>query len=166
MQNSGLTSIQGTPWGVHVLHKNNVKLSIFTPQPCSDLKQTSKKHDASAELLFCQSKPIAFLLFSLTLPLSLLKLPIVRRKLMLITQDSSKWPNRSHRLYMCNSLCYIPGGRGAFFWINTTATLVFWSCRLLLLRKRTRVNQGIVNAVRYQSSHFCKISSSQSSSSL
>ena len=29
----------------------------------------------------------------------------------------------------------LPGGRGAFFWISTTATLVFWSCRLLLNKK-------------------------------
>ena len=29
-------------------------------------------------------------------------------------------------------------GRGAFFWINTTATLVFWSCRLLLFRECQR----------------------------
>ena len=35
-------------------------------------KQCTKKRDASAKLLFCQSKPIAFLPFSLTSPSSLL----------------------------------------------------------------------------------------------
>ena len=34
-----------------------------------------KKRDARAKLLFCQSKPIAFLRFSLPSPSSLLKLP-------------------------------------------------------------------------------------------
>ena len=34
-----------------------------------------KKHDARAKLLFCQSKPITFLPFSLPSPPSLLKLP-------------------------------------------------------------------------------------------
>ena len=29
-----------------------------------------------------------------------------------------------------------PGGRGAFFWISTTATFVFWSCRPLLQKKK------------------------------
>ena len=35
-----------------------------------------KKRDARAKLLFCQSKPIALLPFSLRSPSSLLKLPI------------------------------------------------------------------------------------------
>ena len=39
------------------------------------VKKCTKKRDARAELLFCQSKPIAFLPFSLTSPSSLLKLP-------------------------------------------------------------------------------------------
>ena len=38
-------------------------------------KKSTKKRDARAELLICQSKPIAFLPFSLPLPTSLLKLP-------------------------------------------------------------------------------------------
>ena len=37
-------------------------------------KCTRKKRDARAELLFCRSKPIAFLPLSLTSPSSLLKL--------------------------------------------------------------------------------------------
>ena len=37
----------------------------------------SKKRDACAKLLFCKSKPIRFLPFSLPSPSSLLKLPIV-----------------------------------------------------------------------------------------
>ena len=40
-------------------------------------KKCTKRRDALAELLFCQSKPLAFLSFSLTLPSSLLKFPIV-----------------------------------------------------------------------------------------
>ena len=38
-------------------------------------KKCTKKRDARAELLFCQSKAIAFLPFSLLLPSSLLKFP-------------------------------------------------------------------------------------------
>ena len=40
-------------------------------------KKCTKKRDARAKLLFCQSKPIAFLPFSLTSPSSLLELPNV-----------------------------------------------------------------------------------------
>ena len=40
-------------------------------------KKCTKKRDARANLLFCQSKPIAFLPFSLRSPLSLPKLPDV-----------------------------------------------------------------------------------------
>ena len=40
-------------------------------------KQCTKKRNARVELLLCQSKPIAFLPFSLTSPSSLLKLPII-----------------------------------------------------------------------------------------
>ena len=39
-------------------------------------RNVQKRNDAHVELLFCQSKPIAFLPFLLMLPLSLLKLPI------------------------------------------------------------------------------------------
>ena len=49
----------------------NVELGIFTSWSCSD---------APAELLFCQSKHFFFLPFSLTLPSSLLKLPILAGK--------------------------------------------------------------------------------------
>ena len=38
-------------------------------------KKCTKKRDARAKLLFCQSKPIAFLPYFLTSPSSLLKLP-------------------------------------------------------------------------------------------
>ena len=38
-------------------------------------KKCTKKHDARAELLFCQSKLIAFLPFLLTSPSALLMLP-------------------------------------------------------------------------------------------
>ena len=40
-------------------------------------KKCTKKCDGRAKLLFCQPKPIALMLFSLTSPSSLLKLPIV-----------------------------------------------------------------------------------------
>ena len=49
----------------------NVKLDI-----AENVKKCTKKRDARAELLFCQSKPFAFSPFSLTSPSSLLKLPI------------------------------------------------------------------------------------------
>ena len=39
-------------------------------------KKCTKKRDARAKLLFCQSKPIAFLPFSLPSPSLLLKLPV------------------------------------------------------------------------------------------
>ena len=42
------------------------------------VKKCTKKRDARAELLFCQSKPIAFLPFSLTTPSSLLKGDVIR----------------------------------------------------------------------------------------
>ena len=40
-------------------------------------KECTKKRDARAELLFCQSKLVAFFPFSLTSPSSLLKLPVL-----------------------------------------------------------------------------------------
>ena len=43
-------------------------------------KKCTKKRDAHAKLLFCQSKPNSFLPFSLPLLSSLLKLPIVRQE--------------------------------------------------------------------------------------
>ena len=49
-----------------------MKLGIFTSQHVVTAKHCTKKRDASAKLLFCQSKPIAFLPFSLTSPSSLL----------------------------------------------------------------------------------------------
>ena len=42
-------------------------------------KKCTKKRDARAKLLFCESKPIDFLPFSLTSPSSLLKLPYVTK---------------------------------------------------------------------------------------
>ena len=53
------------------------EIASFTSQSCSDgkLKKCTKKRAARAQLLFCQSKPIAFLTFLLTSPSSLLKLP-------------------------------------------------------------------------------------------
>ena len=53
-----------------------MKLVIFTSLLCSDGKEITKKRDERAKL-FCQSKPVAFLPFSLTLPSSLFKLPIL-----------------------------------------------------------------------------------------
>ena len=38
-------------------------------------KKCTKTRDARAKLLFCQSKPVAFLPFSLMSPSSLLKVP-------------------------------------------------------------------------------------------
>ena len=53
------------------------EIGSFTSQSCSDgkLKKGTKKRDARAQLLFCQSKPVAFVTFLLTSPWSLLKLP-------------------------------------------------------------------------------------------
>ena len=51
---------------------NYVKLGIFSRRVTA--KKFTKKCDARAKLLFCQSKPLAFLPFSLISPLSSLKL--------------------------------------------------------------------------------------------
>ena len=42
-------------------------------------KKCKQNRDARAKLLFCQSKPIAFLPFALPSPSSLLKLPNIGR---------------------------------------------------------------------------------------
>ena len=42
-------------------------------------KKCTKKRDARAKLLFCYYKPIAYLLFQLPSPSSLLKLPTSKR---------------------------------------------------------------------------------------
>ena len=59
---------------VHVRHKTWNKEFSRRSRGVTAKKGTIKR-DARAELLFCQSKPIAFLPFSLPLPSSLLKLP-------------------------------------------------------------------------------------------
>ena len=59
-------------------------------------KKCTKKRDARAELLFCQSKSIAVLPFSLTSPSSLLKLPIVHQSSYFIT------PHLSLRFNFCS----------------------------------------------------------------
>ena len=55
---------------VYVLHKTG----RFTLLTCNDSKEMCKNGDARTMLLCCQSKPIAFLPFSLPSPSSLLKL--------------------------------------------------------------------------------------------
>ena len=59
-------------------------------------KKCTKKRDAHAELLFCQSKSIAVLPFSLTSPSSLLKLPIVHQSSYFIS------PHLSLRFNFCS----------------------------------------------------------------
>ena len=59
--------------GFHILHKN-VKLGISRCSRAVMAKKCTKKYDARAELLFCQSKPIVFLPFSLMSLSLLLKL--------------------------------------------------------------------------------------------
>ena len=57
-------------------------------------KKCTRKRDARAKLLFCQSKPTAFLPSSLPSPLSLLKLPIVTKKLIVKKMNflySKRW---------------------------------------------------------------------------
>ena len=55
-------------------------------------KKCTKKRDARAKLLFCQSKPFAFLPFSLTSPSSLRKLPnYVIEVIMTITSPPNYW---------------------------------------------------------------------------
>ena len=58
---------------VHVL-KKNVHVVVVRGR-----KKCKKRRDARTKLLFFQSKPIAFLMFSLPSPSSLLKLPSVKR---------------------------------------------------------------------------------------
>ena len=52
----------------------DVKLGISRPSGAVTGKKCTKKRDARAGLLFCQSKPIAVLPFSLTSPSSLREL--------------------------------------------------------------------------------------------
>ena len=52
-------------------------IEVFTSSSCSNGKEIYKKLDALAELLFCQSKVIAFLPFSLMSLSPLLNLPII-----------------------------------------------------------------------------------------
>ena len=59
-------------------------------------KKFTKKRVARAELLFCQSKSIAVLPFSLTTPSSLLKLPVVHQSSYFIT------PHHSLRFNFCS----------------------------------------------------------------
>ena len=57
-----------------------MKLGSFTSffySHAATAKKYTKKRDARAKLLFCYSKLIVFLPLSLSLPSSLLKLPIV-----------------------------------------------------------------------------------------
>ena len=56
--------------------RQNVKLGSFTLLSCNEGRECTKNGDARAKLLFCQSKPFAFLPFSLPSPSSLRKLPI------------------------------------------------------------------------------------------
>ena len=76
------------------------------------VQRRQKKRDARAKLLFCKSKPITFLLFSLPLlsPLSLLKLPS-SSKLSgggLLRESNCKGPSRgevrTHQI-CCHSCC-------------------------------------------------------------
>ena len=55
----------------------NMKLGILCCSRAVTAKKCTKKHDARAELLFCQSKPITFLPFSLMSPSLLAKLLII-----------------------------------------------------------------------------------------
>ena len=62
------------PWEIWVRDARppqNVKLGLSRRGRAVTAKKCTKKRDARAKLLFCRSKPIAFLLFSLTSPLSL-----------------------------------------------------------------------------------------------
>ena len=60
------------------LPPQNVKLGSFTSYSrAMTAKKCTKKHYARAKLLFCLSKPIAFLPFSLPSPSSLLKLTTI-----------------------------------------------------------------------------------------
>ena len=58
-------------------------------------KKCTKKRDARAKLLFCQSKPIGFIPFSLPSPSSLLKLPI--RDLKIGRRRRQRERNKSNR---------------------------------------------------------------------
>ena len=53
-------------------------------------EKCTKKRDARAKLLFCQSKPIAFVLFSLPSPSSLVKLPNVSDRTLRLNKPTSR----------------------------------------------------------------------------
>ena len=88
---------------VHVLHKTWIE--TYLRHSCAvTAKKCTNNLDARAELLFCQSKPIAFLPFSLTSYLSLSKLPVAvpfsfprapGTRLKISVRESRKWRNLS-----------------------------------------------------------------------
>ena len=57
-------------------------------------KKCTKKRDACTKLLFCLSKPVAFLPFSLTLASTLLKLPIIAADCTLSSVSIEPWVSR------------------------------------------------------------------------
>ena len=74
-------------------------------------KKYTKKRDARAELLFCQSEPIAFLPFSSTSPSSLLKLPnpVPRKHLatLLVSCHSDRLQNRASHHAQNKQICIL-----------------------------------------------------------
>ena len=79
-------------------------------------KKCTKMCNTCAKLLFCQSKPIAFMPFLLTSPLSLLKLPIVLCTQLLI------WTQRF--------ICLLLGGRPPFLCCHLRhAKVQLFECR-------------------------------------
>ena len=85
------------------LSSKNAKWGTFTRcSRATTAKKCTKKRDARAKLLFCQFKPIAFLLFSLPSPSSLLKLHSNngrdrvqwKRQWHTVTKDNDNDPNQ------------------------------------------------------------------------
>ena len=143
----------------------NLNLLFFTVTA----KKCTKKRDARAELLFCQSKSIAVLPFSLTSPSSLLKLPIVHQSSYFIS------PHLSLRFNFCSLRCssinqemkwifFILLPYFVYFFLSSNIFLFYLaplvinsyinSCKNSYLSKSLHQSPVLVHWVMWHHSHF------------
>ena len=94
---------------VHTFHtkRENRHFHVVIAQ-WGQKKNVQKKCDARAKLLLCQSKPVAFLPFSVTLPSSVLKLPNISQRWQASRKEESIIsPNFSFRSFCSQTLCML-----------------------------------------------------------
>ena len=107
-------------------------------------KKCTKKRGARAELLFCQSKSIAVLPFSLTSPSSLLKLPIVHQSSYFIS------PHLSLRFNFCSFVvaALTKKWNESFSFINLILFTFFLSSKILLFSLGPLVINRYINSCK------------------